>query len=98
MADKDSPSSPQKARCVHCRALISVPDTYHHGDHIKCGACGTQHKVARGDVLRLVLADTAPLRDAYTVNQALVDRLEAEMRDSRASLGIGVNGFAIGVA
>ena len=45
----------QKSRCQHCRSDILVPDSYHHGDHVKCGSCGMRHKVSRGDVLRLVL-------------------------------------------
>jgi hypothetical protein len=91
---------PQKAHCVHCRAAVSVPDTYAHGDHIKCGACNTQHKVVRGgeSAIRLVLADIGPLREAYQANQALVERLEAELRAARGSLGIGANGFGLGVA
>ena len=28
-----------------------------HGDHIACGACGTKHKVVRGDKVRLVPLD-----------------------------------------
>ncbi|HXK10663.1 MAG TPA: hypothetical protein VMT70_13520 [Vicinamibacteria bacterium] len=87
----------QKARCTHCREEVSVPDSYAHGDHIKCGACGTKHKVVRGDRLRLVLADVAPLRDALGQNQQLVDRLEAELAHARASFGIGANGIGIGV-
>jgi hypothetical protein len=93
------PSEPgsQKARCVHCREEVSVPDRYAHGDHIKCGACGTKHKVVRADRLRLVLADVGPLRDALAQNQQLVTRLEAELRHARASFGIGVNGVGLGV-
>jgi hypothetical protein len=87
----------QRARCVHCRAEIAVPDSYAHGDHIKCGSCGTKHKVSRGDTLRLVLADVAPLREALADNVRLVERLEDEMRGARRSLGIGVNGLGIGV-
>jgi hypothetical protein len=87
----------QRARCVHCREDISVPDRYAHGDHIKCGTCGTQHKVARGDRLRLVIADVSPLRDALGQNQQLVTRLEAELAHARASFGIGANGVGIGV-
>lgn len=90
---------PQKAHCVHCRGDVSVPDTYAHGDHIKCGACNTQHKVVRsGNAVRLVLADIGPLREAYQANQALVERLEAELRAARGSFGVGANGFGIGVA
>ena len=87
----------QKARCVHCRTEISIPDSYAHGDHIKCGACGTKHKVSRGDVLRLVLADVTPLREALRDNERMVERLEDEIRGARRSLGIGINGLGIGV-
>ncbi len=60
-----------KGRCVHCRADILVPDSYHHGDHVKCGQCGTRHKVSRGERegVRLVLADVGPLRDALKANE-----------------------------
>ena len=86
-----------KARCVHCREEISVADRYAHGDHIKCGTCGTKHKVVRGDRLRLVLADVGPLRDSLAQNERLVERLEAELAHARASLGIGANGVGIGL-
>ena len=86
-----------KARCVHCREEISVADRYAHGDHIKCGVCNTKHKVVRGDRLRLVIADVGPLRDALAQNDRLVERLEAELAHARASLGIGANGFGIGL-
>jgi hypothetical protein len=88
----------QRARCVNCRVDIVVPDSYAHGDHIKCGQCGTKHKVARGEVLRLVIADTAPLKEALANNRALVERMDAELAAARASLGIGVNGIGLGVA
>lgn len=88
----------QIVRCVNCRTDVEVPGTYAHGDHIKCGTCGTQHKVMRGDVLRLVIADVAPLRDALRENQALIERLEDEVRGARRSIGIGANGVGIGVA
>lgn len=87
----------QKARCVHCRTEVAVPDSYTHGDHIKCGTCGTKHKVSRGDVMRLVLADVTPLREALQENERMVERLEDEIRGARRSLGIGVNGLGIGV-
>jgi hypothetical protein len=77
---------------------MSVPDSYAHGDHIKCGTCGTQHKVIRGDVLRLVLADVGPLKDALRANEQQVGRLEGELRIARGSWGIGVNGLGVGVA
>jgi hypothetical protein len=87
----------QKARCAHCRSDISVPESYHHGDHIKCGSCGMRHKVSRGEVLRLVIADVGPLRDALLHNQTLTERLETELRHARGSFGVGVNGLGIGV-
>jgi hypothetical protein len=87
-----------KARCVSCREEIAVADRYAHGDHIKCGVCGTKHKVVRGDRLRLVIADVAPLRDALAQNERLIERLEAEHAHARASFGIGANGIGIGVA
>jgi hypothetical protein len=92
-----SESGSQNARCVHCREDVSVPDRYAHGDHIKCGACGTKHKVVRGDRLRLVIADVSPLRDALGLNQQLVNRLEAELAQARGSYGIGANGVGIGL-
>lgn len=85
---------------MHCRADILVPDQYHHGDHIKCGACGMRHKVTRTerDGVRLVIADVAPLREALHANQQLVGRLEDELRGARHSIGLGANGVGIGVA
>jgi hypothetical protein len=92
-----SESGGTKARCVSCREEMSVADRYAHGDHIKCGVCGTKHKVVRGDRLRLVIADVGPLRDTLAQNERLVERLEAELAHARASLGIGANGFGIGL-
>lgn len=92
-------AEPVKGRCMHCRADILVPDTYHHGDHVKCGQCGTRHKVMRGERegVRLVLADVGPLRDALKANQNMVGRLEDELRGARHSMGLGANGLGIGV-
>jgi hypothetical protein len=87
----------QKARCAHCRSDISVPESYHHGDHVKCGSCGMRHKVSRGEVLRLVIADVGPLRDALLHNKTLTERLESELRHARGSFGVGVNGLGIGL-
>ena len=83
------------ARCVHCRTEITVPPTYAQGDHIKCGTCGTKHKVVRGDVVRLVLADPTPLKEALRENERLVERLEDELVGARRSFGIGVNGLGV---
>ena len=87
-----------RVRCVHCRELVEVADRYAQGDHIKCGSCGTKHKVLRGERLRLVLADAAPVRDALAQNETLVARLEREIAQAHLSFGIGANGAAIGVA
>jgi hypothetical protein len=86
-----------KARCVNCRTEFAVPDTYAHGDHIKCGTCGTKHKVSRGEALRLVLADVAPLQEALRGNEHLIERLQDELRSARGSLGLGANGIGLGV-
>jgi len=87
-----------KARCVHCREEVEIPDRYAHGDHVRCGACGTDHKILRGDRVRLVLADVSPLRDALAQNQQLVSRLAADLARVRASFGIGANGLVIALA
>jgi hypothetical protein len=94
----DSPEEKtERARCVHCRTDITVPPQYAHGDHIKCGTCGTKHKVVRGEVLRLVISDVGPLREALFENRRQVERLEDELRGARKSFGIGANGVGIGV-
>lgn len=90
-------SAGSNARCVDCREAIAVPDQYAHGDHIACGTCGAKHKVVRGDRVRLVLADVAPLREALAQNQNSTDRIKAELAQARASFGIGANGLGIGV-
>src|SRR5258708_32127072 len=90
-------SAVPKAKCVHCRSDILVPDSYAHGDHLKCGACGTQHKVSRGEVLRLVIADVTPLQNALRANEQMVERLEADLRVARGSFGAGGNGLGLGV-
>ncbi len=85
----------QRARCIHCRADVVVPDSYAQGDHIKCGSCGTKHKIVRGEVLRLVIADATPLRDALQANRTMVERLEADARKARGSFGLGINGLGL---
>ena len=87
-----------KARCVHCREDVPVDGRYAHGDHIKCGACGTKHKVVRGDRLRLVLADAAPVREALAQNEQLILRLQQDLARTRRSFGLGANGVLVGVA
>ena len=99
LADESAVLKPQKSRCVHCRSDVAVPATYAQGDFVKCGTCGTQHKVLRsGGALRIVIADVAPLKEALRVNDALVERLSDELNGARRSFGIGVNGLGIGVA
>lgn len=88
----------QKTRCVHCRTDVAVPLSYADGDHIKCGTCGTGHRVLRASAgMRLVLADIGPLRDALRTNEQRLRNLGADLRDARASFGIGVNGLGVGV-
>lgn len=84
------------APCVHCRESVRIPDTYTDGDHIKCGTCGTQHKVQRRESsLRLVIADVTPLREALTTQQQRIELLEAQWQHARASLGLGAYGLGI---
>jgi hypothetical protein len=88
----------QKAYCVHCRTDVAVPSSYADGDHIKCGACSTQHRVVRAnDILRLVISDVTPLREALHANQRRLGVLEQDFSRARASFGLGVNGFLIGI-
>ena len=98
LADESAILKPQKGRCVNCRTDIAVPATYAQGDFIKCGTCGMQHKVIRGEGVRLVIADVAPLKEALRANEVMIDRLEDELHGARRSFGIGVNGMGIGVA
>jgi len=93
----EAESESSKARCAYCRSEVAVPSGYAQGDHIKCGSCGTKHKVVRGEVLRLVLADVSPLQEALRANEHHLDRLEAELAHARGSFGIGANGFGIAV-
>ncbi len=86
-----------KAPCVNCREAVEVSERYAQGDHIRCGACGTDHKILRGDKVRLVIGDVAPLRDALVQNEQLVRRLQSDLALARGSFGIGANGFGIGV-
>jgi hypothetical protein len=88
----------RKAHCVHCRTSVAVPDSYADGDHIRCGACDTAHRVYRtNEILRLVIADVAPLRDALHANEAHIRNLEIELAAAQASWGIGVNGILMGL-
>ena len=86
------------AQCAHCRADVAVPDSYAHGDHIRCGTCSTSHRIQRGEALRLVLADVTPLKDALQDTQQRLGRLEDELAGARGRLGIGMHGLYVGVA
>jgi len=86
------------ARCPSCRNEVAVPETYAHGDHINCRACGAALKVQRGNVLRLLLADLGPLKESLALNQERLGRLEDELRGAQGSLGWGVHGLYVGAA
>jgi hypothetical protein len=86
-----------KARCTNCRTEIEIPASYANGDHIKCGVCGTQHKVQRGDVLRLILADIEPVRQALRENERRISSLNEELQRARGSYGVGVEGLGAGI-
>jgi predicted RNA-binding Zn-ribbon protein involved in translation (DUF1610 family) len=90
-------ASGSKAQCVSCRENVAVPEQYAHGDYITCGACGTKHKVARGEKVRLVIADVTPLRDSLAQNDRTQARLKSDRSRVERSFGIGVNGIVIGV-
>src|SRR5512141_40483 len=92
-----SVSGSAHAPCVNCRETVEVSERYAQGDHIRCGACGTDHKILRGDRVRIVIADVTPLRETLAQNQKLVSRLESDLARARGSIGIGANGGLIGV-
>ena len=48
-------------------------------------------------MLRLVLADVAPLKEQVRENQKRIEDLEADLRHASASLGVGANGLGVGV-
>jgi hypothetical protein len=85
------------AHCANCPAEVSVPDSYSHGDIIRCGICGATNRILRGDALRLVLGDVAPLKAALKDLQDRRERLEDELQGARGRLGIGVQGLYAGL-
>jgi hypothetical protein len=89
----------QNARCPRCKAEAPVPDTFQHGDMLTCQGCRSQLRVLRSDkgALRLVVADPGPLKEELAFNRAHIDKLQADLRIARHSLGIGANGFGIAV-
>ncbi len=93
------PAAPQShPRCLVCRVEVVVPASYEHGDQVRCGSCGTAHRVLRGDRLRLVLADVSALRQEVRTAEERAAQIEADLHRARGSIGIGVNGLAVGLA
>ena len=85
------------ARCVSCRSEVSVPDSYAEGAKIGCGSCATQLRIVRAGGLRLVIADLQALQDSLRQIRLDISTTSRELQNARASWGIGVNGFGIGV-
>jgi hypothetical protein len=85
------------ARCISCRSEVSVPDSYAEGAQIGCASCAVRLRIVRNGGLRLVIAD--PLALVENLRQVKLDISQAnrELQTARASWGIGVNGFGLGV-
>jgi hypothetical protein len=83
-----------KARCTNCRSEVDVPASYADGDHIKCAVCGIQHKVQRGEGIRLILADVEPVRQALRDNDLRISSLKSELQRARGSVGVGIETWA----
>ena len=90
-------SQSQIARCISCRSEVSVPDSYADGAPISCGRCAVQLRVVRTGGLRLVMADPLALRETLRLIKLDIAEANRELQTARASWGIGVNGFGIGV-
>ena len=90
----------ESARCPRCRTEVPVPATFAHGVMLGCKTCNSQLRLLRSDkgAIRLVVADAGPLRDQMAFNRSHVERLHADLKVARHSLGVGANGFGIGVA
>jgi len=87
----------RNARCINCRGDVSVPDSYEEGAQISCGQCATQLKIVRSGGLRLIIADPLALREMLRELKLDIVRVNRELQTARASWGIGVNGFGIGL-
>ncbi len=87
------------AKCLNCRSEVMVPNSYTEGDTLQCAVCGMGLKVQKtgGGVIKLVISDVGPLRDEMKSTQLRVVSLESDLARARASFGIGINGFGIGV-
>ena len=91
-------SQSRVARCISCRSEVQVPDSYNDGTQISCGSCAVQLRVVRsGGGLSLVIADPLALRETLRQLKLDIARANRELQEARASWGIGVNGFGIGV-
>ncbi len=97
MTPAEAPPPTSGTRCLSCRVDVHVPASYEHGDQVKCGSCGTLHKVVRGERVRLVLADVGELRESVRTAEERVAQLAGELRHARGSIGIGVNGLGVGL-
>ena len=86
-------------KCLNCRSEVMVPNTFADGDTLQCGVCGMGLKIHRtaGGGLKLVISDVSPLRDEMKAIQQRISALESDLARARASFGIGVNGFGIGL-
>jgi len=95
MASKDV----TPGKCLNCRSEVMVPNTFADGDTMQCGVCGMGLKIHRnpGGAPKLVISDVSPLRDEMKAIQQRMVGLESDLARARASFGIGVNGFGIGV-
>ncbi len=90
-------SQTRNARCANCRSEVSVSDSYADGAQINCGSCSVRLRVVRAEGLRLVMADPMALQDTLRQLKMDIARANRELQAARASWGIGVNGFGIGV-
>ena len=87
------------AKCLNCRSEVMVPNSFTEGDTLQCGVCGMGLKIQKtgGGLVKLVISDVGPLRDEMKSTQQRVASLESDLARARASFGIGINGFGIGV-
>ena len=87
------------AKCLNCRSEVMVPNSFAEGDTLQCGVCGMGLKVQKtgGGLVKLVITDVSPLRDEMKSLQQRVSALDSDLARARASFGIGINGFGIGV-
>ena len=90
-------SQSRAARCPNCRSEVVVPESYAEGAQIGCGTCSVQLRIMRAEGLRLVIADPLALRETLRQIKVDIEATKRELQTARASWGIGVNGFGIGL-